>query len=208
MGESGKKPKIILLAGFLGSGKTSLLLETIKNVAKSDRKCGIIVNEIGDIGIDNRFLKKLGYDIWDLFGGCVCCTLKVTLQATVYKLTEEYDLDYIIFEPTGMADPLQLYPPIYDCGYKDEDILTAFIFDALRIDLYKERFSKLFQDYLKIAHSVFISKVDLVDAETIHEARKMITDINPNLQITEINLNEEITEANLLQVLGEADVTN
>ncbi len=66
-----KKPDIILFTGFLGSGKTTMLLKTIELLAAENKKCAIIVNEIGEVGIDNRQMRRLGYDVHDLFGGCV-----------------------------------------------------------------------------------------------------------------------------------------
>ena len=192
---SKKKPPIILFTGFLGSGKTTMLLKTIEMLAAAEKKCAIIVNEIGDVGIDNRQMRMLGYDVLDLFGGCVCCTLKVTLEATINHLLEGYhNLDYILFEPSGMAKPSSMYPAILNCGYQEEEIQNVFIFDPTRIALYEKRMNQLFNDSIKLARCVVINKLDQVRESEIEEAVKMVETIKPGLKTFKMNLSDELDQ--------------
>jgi G3E family GTPase len=189
------RPPVILFTGFLGSGKTTMLLKTIEILSAADKKCAIIINEIGEVGIDNRQMRMMGYDVLDLFGGCVCCTMKVTLEATVNHLLEDYeDLDYILFEPSGMANPLSMYPAIMNCGYREEDIQNVFIFDPTRIALYQKRMNQLFNDSINLAKCVVINKLDQVNQSEIETAVKMVETIRPGLKTYKMNLNEALSQ--------------
>ncbi len=186
------RPPIILFTGFLGSGKTTMLLKTIEMLSAADKKCAIIINEIGDVGIDNRQMRMLGYEVLDLFGGCVCCTMKVTLEATINHLLEGYqDLDYILFEPSGMANPSSMYPAIMNCGYQEDEIQNVFIFDPTRVVLYQKRMKQLFSDSINLARCVVINKLDEVGQSEIEEAVKMVETIKPGLRTFKMNLNNE-----------------
>lgn len=188
-----KKPPIILFTGFLGSGKTTMLLKTIEMLSAAEKKCAIIINEIGEVGIDNRQMRMLGYEVLDLFGGCVCCTMKVTLEATVNHLLEDYvDLDYILFEPSGMANPSSLYPAIMNCGYQEEEIKNVFILDPTRIALYEKRMNQLFNDSVNLARCVVINKLDQVRESEIEAAVKMVETIKLGLKIFKMDLNDEL----------------
>ncbi|KNZ42093.1 GTP-binding protein [Acetobacterium bakii] len=188
------RPEIILFTGFLGSGKTTMLIKTIEMLAEKKRKCAIIINEIGDVGIDNRQMRKLGYDVLDLFGGCVCCTLKVTLEATINHLLEDCeDLDYILFEPSGMADPSAMYPAITNCGYDVNEIHNIFIFDPLRVDLYVNSLNKLFNDSLNLAGMVVINKIDHAAPGMVKDAMKMVKDTRPGIKSFQMNVNDGLT---------------
>lgn len=190
---SNKMPPIILFTGFLGSGKTTMLLKTIEMLAAAEKKCAIIINEIGEVGIDNRQMRMLGYDVLDLFGGCVCCTMKVTLEATINHLLEGYqDLDYILFEPSGMAKPSSMYPAILNCGYQEKEIQNVFIFDPTRIALYEKRMNQLFNDSIKLARCVVINKLDQVNQSEIETAVKMVETIKPGLKTFKMNLSDEL----------------
>ncbi|PKM59999.1 MAG: cobalamin biosynthesis protein CobW [Firmicutes bacterium HGW-Firmicutes-4] len=192
---SKKRPPIILFTGFLGSGKTTMLLKTIEMLAVAEKKCAIIINEIGEVGIDNRQMRMLGYDVLDLFGGCVCCTMKVTLEATINHILEEYEnLDYILFEPSGMANPTSMYPAIMNCGYEAGEIENIFIFDPTRITFYKKRMNQFFNDSIKLAKCVIINKIDQVPYNEIETALKMVTADNPGIKTFEMNLNEEFSQ--------------
>ncbi|WP_414732212.1 GTP-binding protein [Acetobacterium carbinolicum] len=188
------RPPIILFTGFLGSGKTTMLLKTIEMLAAADKKCAIIINEIGDVGIDNRQMRMLGYDVLDLFGGCVCCTMKVTLEVTINHLLEKYeDLDYILFEPSGMANPSSMYPAITNCGYHEDEIQNIFIFDPTRIVLYQKRLNQLLNDSISLAKCVVINKIDQVNEEEIGAVVEMIMAIKPGIRTFKMNINNELS---------------
>ena len=102
--------KVLILGGFLGSGKTSLLLQLayyITGHALNDKKYQVVIleNEVGEEGIDDKLLRGNGYQVENLFSGCACCTLSGELLSTVSKIEKELQPDWLILETTGLAYP-------------------------------------------------------------------------------------------------------
>jgi G3E family GTPase len=96
---------LLLVTGFLGSGKTTLIIPLAQSVVQLKRRVAILVNEIGEIGIDNQLMRQLDLNVWELLAGCICCTLSGDLVATLQKLDADYAPDLVIVEPSGAADP-------------------------------------------------------------------------------------------------------
>jgi G3E family GTPase len=106
---SNSHPKlpVTIITGFLGSGKTTLLNYILKNL--ETYKVAVLVNEFGDINIDSQFLIVLEKDMIELTNGCICCTINDNLADAVYRVLERQDqIDYLIVETTGIADPLAI----------------------------------------------------------------------------------------------------
>ena len=82
--------KLLIIAGFLGSGRTTLLLEVARRLVAVPQKIAIIENEVGEIGIDGKYLHQKGLQVQELFGGCVCCTLSADLVSTLEKIEKLY----------------------------------------------------------------------------------------------------------------------
>ena len=101
---------LILLTGFLGAGKTTLLNELLRRRAARDErgKIGVVVNELGAVGIDGALLGDQAAKQIELPGGCVCCVLGDDLDRTLLELVAANTLDAIILETTGVAEPLPI----------------------------------------------------------------------------------------------------
>lgn len=101
---------VLVFGGFLGSGKTSLILSLAHFIVekKSRRKLIIIENEIGQTGIDDKILRANGFAVKELFSGCICCTLAGELAVTLNEMAETMMPDWVIVECTGLADPCQV----------------------------------------------------------------------------------------------------
>lgn len=187
-----KRPTpMILFTGFLGSGKTTLLLSTAKYLSEKGIKCAIIVNEAGEIGVDNLQMKKLGYDVWELFGGCICCTLSSTMEETLHRL-EEYPVDVILTEPSGAADPSAVYHCLTHAGYAENDMMNYFILDALRIGMLTEILEPLLASSLPFADMILINKIDLASESELTMSRQTARKYNRTAEILEISMSEAI----------------
>ena len=99
---------LLVMAGFLGSGKTTAIIGLANAIRKHGLKLAIVVNEIGEIGIDDQVFRQLDFDVWELLSGCICCSLTGDLLQTLNKLDSQYDIDLVIVEPSGAANPRQL----------------------------------------------------------------------------------------------------
>ena len=103
--------RIIILGGFLGSGKTSVLLQLARHLVKRERatsggvKVAIIENEVGDVGIDDKVLVNEGFSVKNLFAGCACCSLAGELVYSIRMIQKELNPEWLIIEATGIAHP-------------------------------------------------------------------------------------------------------
>src|SRR6516162_9013055 len=94
---------VSVLTGFLGAGKTTLLNYILKE--QKDYRFGIIINEVGQIGIDGKLVETQAEDIVEMSNGCICCTVRKDLVKGVQKLLKREHVDYLLIETTGVADP-------------------------------------------------------------------------------------------------------
>ena len=98
---------VTIISGFLGAGKTTLLNHILKN--QVGIKTAVLVNEFGEIGIDNDLIIEGSEDMIELNNGCICCTINGELLKTVSKVLErQEEIDYLIVETTRLADPLPI----------------------------------------------------------------------------------------------------
>ena len=97
--------RILLFTGFLGSGKTTLILAVARVLAEMGRRTCIIVNEIGDVGIDGEVLRLGGLDVREITAGCICCQMGVDLIRTLQEIVERVVPDLVMIEASGMATP-------------------------------------------------------------------------------------------------------
>lgn len=98
---------IDLITGFLGAGKTTFIGKYFKYLTQKGERVAVIENEYGNKGIDSMILRSHGVDTEELFGGCLCCTLKVGFHDMILRLAGHYDR--IIVEPSGVYDISQFY---------------------------------------------------------------------------------------------------
>jgi G3E family GTPase len=176
---------LLLFSGFLGSGKTSLIIPLAKAAVQSGRRVAIIVNEIGDIGIDNQLVRHLDLSVWELVAGCICCTLSGDLVRTLEKLYEEYSPDLVIVEASGAADPHAVLAmlPLYR-GRPLSGVRTACVLDPLRLPMLMEVMTPLITSQIAHADVVVVTKADIATAGEVQSACVAARQINPDAQIT------------------------
>jgi G3E family GTPase len=180
--------RIIILSGFLGAGKTSLLLQLARHLADTPSDDGsfgrvvIIENEIGSVSVDGAAIGRLGIDTYELFAGCVCCTLNGELAATVRKLADEQATDWLIIEATGLAFPEKTREGIYASGATFASVRIISLVDAARfLDL--EKVSPLTGGQLRDADIIVLNKIDLVNSEQEAEALRRIHSYNNRAEV-------------------------
>lgn len=175
--------KITQVAGFLGCGKTTLMLQLSRRLAnEGQRKVALVVNEIGEIPVDGKIMEESGMQVKDIGGGCICCEVAATFAKTLYRLYKDFRPDHVLVEPTGVAVPHQV-KLASRMGGRDAKISLGpaiVLFDATRpaelLDMHM--LGQLVTTQVKDADIIAVSKVDAVDAAAVQEATANVREIN------------------------------
>lgn len=216
--------KCVIIGGFLGSGKTTTIRRLVEYLGKQGQKTAVIVNEIGEVGIDGDIISVGGIETREITNGCVCCTLRINMEYTLKNLITSYNPDTIIIEPTGIAFPEQIknnienmgiqgitFAPIVnlvDAGYlsKETGDLQNFmknqIGEAEILGINKVELINNCEDLLKIC--LFLRKLN-PKARMIHfSARQGGENFDKLLELLNETRGREITESrkNSIQISG------
>ncbi|MCO6185011.1 GTP-binding protein [Rhizobium sp. L1K21] len=182
--QAAKPIPVTVLTGYLGSGKTTLLNRILTE--DHGKRYAVIVNEFGEIGIDNDLIVESDEEIYEMNNGCVCCTVRGDLIRVVEGLMRRPGrFDAIIVETTGLADPA----PVAQTFFMDDDVrakteLDAVIalVDAKHLPL-RLKDSREAEDQIAFADVVIINKTDLVSHEELHQIEDIVRAINPAARI-------------------------
>lgn len=183
--------KLMQVAGWLGSGKTTLIVALGKGLSQSGAKVAIIVNEIGAVPVDGKVVQEYGLTVKDIGGGCICCQVAGNMMRTVKTLAEGPKPDIIIIEPTGVAVPSSINETITAGARKLEVSIgpTIVLFDTTREEklLTYESLKRLVTTQLKDADIIALSKVDMVSEEAAARTGEAIRLINPKAPIIRLS---------------------
>lgn len=182
--------QIYILGGFLGSGKTSLLMRLATMFSERKAKVAILVNESGEIGVDGATLKAQGYDAVELPSGCICCSLSGTLQGALKNIVNDIDPDIIMIEPTGLALPHKVKDLIHNaCINEDKDTIIG-ICDIQRFrDLIKKK-EEFFTRQMQGSEFILINKADVAKEGEIEEATAWLNARFPNKPVIPVSVKE------------------
>ena len=202
----GDDMKILLLGGFLGSGKTSVLLPLAKYLVDHSTyegtKVAIVENEIGDVSIDGITLRNAGLSVTELFSGCICCTLGTELINGLYEMEEKQNPEWVIIEATGVATPGNVRDSILEYIPSIKTVRTAVLCDAERLQILLKAIAALAPQQIADADVLLLNKIDLVDAQTLEEDEATLRALNAEAPIFRICAKEGIDEAVFAAVTG------
>jgi G3E family GTPase len=174
---------VSVLTGFLGAGKTTLLNHILKE--QSDYKFGVIINEVGEIGIDGQLVEQQADDIVEMSNGCICCTVRKDLVKGVQKLLKKENLDYILIETTGLADPGPVAQTFLNIPqlqqYARLDSIITLV-DAEHL-LQQLNDTEVAREQVTLADFIILNKVDLVDDAHLAAVEAEIQALNPHARI-------------------------
>ncbi|TVQ58707.1 MAG: GTP-binding protein [Spirulina sp. DLM2.Bin59] len=174
---------VTIITGFLGSGKTTLLNHILSN--QEGIRTAVLVNEFGEIGIDNELIITTDDDMVELSNGCICCTINEDLVNAVYKVLERQDnIDYLVVETTGLADPLPVALTFLGTELRDmtrlDSIITLVDCENYSLDLFNSEAA-----YSQIVYGdvILLNKTDLVDEADVDTLELRIRDMKPDARI-------------------------
>ena len=174
---------VTVITGFLGSGKTTLLNHILTN--QEGIKTAVLVNEFGEIGIDNEFIIGTEDNIVELNNGCVCCTINEDLVEAVHKILDRPEkVDYLIVETTGLADPLPVALTFLGTELREmtrlDSIVSMVDCANFSLDLFN---SEAALSQITYGDIIVLNKTDLVDEGEVDSLEKRIRDIRESARI-------------------------
>jgi G3E family GTPase len=169
---------VTVLTGYLGAGKTTLLNRILTH--EHGKKVAVIVNEFGEVGIDNQLVIDADEEIFEMNNGCICCTVRGDLIRIIGNLMRRRDkFDHLVIETTGLADPA----PVIQTFFVDEDMQTQLSLDAVVtvVDakhIWQHWEADEAQEQIAFADVILLNKIDLVLETELAELERRIRGMN------------------------------
>jgi G3E family GTPase len=200
-----KLMRVILVSGFLGSGKTTLIRQLAGYlVVDREQKVVIIENEVGEVGIDDRFLSGEGFQVREIYGGCICCQLTGELTLAVNQIAERFSPDWVIIEATGVARPSTILNTLEKYGKGIDGIFTLAVADTGRWEELMEIMPELISAQVAEAKLVIASKIDEAGEGELQRLMEKVKEINPRAGVLAASLIEGLEEPDLRRLLQDA----
>ena len=219
-----KDVPVLLLTGYLGSGKTTLVNHILTN--RKGIKFAVIVNDIGEVNVDASLIQKGGVvaekddSLVALQNGCICCTLKMNLVDQLTDLVKTRQFDYIVIEASGICEPEpiartistipRMNPKYTEAGTPRLDCIVTVV-DALRMqsefscggdlereDIDEEDIENLLIQQIEFCNIVLLNKVSEVTEDEVERVKEIIRHLNPGAEIIET----DYTQVDLDRIVG------
>jgi G3E family GTPase len=175
---------VTVLTGYLGAGKTTLLNRILSE--NHGRKFAVVINEFGELGVDNDLVVDADEEVFEMNNGCICCTVRGDLIRIIGGLMKRKGrFDGIIVETTGLADPA----PVAQTFFADDDVKRATRLDAIVTVVDAKHLparlkdSSEAQEQIAFADIIVLNKMDLVTEDEAASVEKLIRGINPYAEI-------------------------
>jgi G3E family GTPase len=174
---------VTVLTGYLGAGKTTLLNRILTH--EHGKKVAVIVNEFGEVGIDNQLVIDADEEIFEMNNGCICCTVRGDLMRIIGNLMKRrHQFDHLVIETTGLADPA----PVIQTFFVDEDLRDKIALDAVVTVVDAKHIQQHWdaeeaQEQIAFADVILLNKTDLVNPEELAELENKIKGMNKMAKI-------------------------
>ncbi|MBF2078266.1 MAG: GTP-binding protein [Synechococcales cyanobacterium T60_A2020_003] len=174
---------VTVLTGYLGAGKTTLLNRILTH--EHGKKVAVIINEFGEVGIDNQLVIDADEEIFEMNNGCICCTVRGDLIRIIGNLMKRRNkFDHLVIETTGLADPA----PVIQTFFVDEDVRSQTSLDAVVTVVDAKHIHQHWDadeaiEQLAFADVILLNKTDLVTPAELDELEQRIRSMNAMAKI-------------------------
>jgi len=175
---------VLIVSGFLGAGKTTLIRHLLGSKYSAEQRVAIIVNEVGQIGIDGTLLKGPDVDIMELTSGCICCTIKTDFFKAVQEIHKTFNPSHLIVEATGIAQPGDMFDILFEPPVSEFSRLSKLI-TVVDADFFKAKdvLGSFYDNQIRCADLLILNKNDLVEADELERIEVIVRDLNPGANI-------------------------
>ncbi|HSV41965.1 MAG TPA: GTP-binding protein [Methanomassiliicoccales archaeon] len=197
---------ICLISGFLGSGKTTLMIDLGKRLGRKGRRTAIIVNEVGEVGVDGALIDAYGLRSVELTEGCICCSLSGSLQNTLRTIAKDYKAEVIFIEPTGIALPSKINQLIRTSMVEYDAKIAICVVDAFRAQKIYNEAELFFRRQIEDVDIVAVNKLDIVDNGKVIEIEELVGRLNPKARLLRMSVRKgegvDSLENDIINLMG------
>ena len=175
--------KILVVSGFLGAGKTTFIKTLSKKI---DKKIAVLENDYAAVNIDEEILKnQTDLSVWEQTEKCICCTGKSDFAMDILTISNTLNPDFLIVEPTGVGYLSKVIANIQKIEYEQISLLSPVtVVDPSAFSNCLKNYGELYQDHIKYAGTIVLSKCDLhLDSLALEETISKIKELNPTANI-------------------------
>ena len=178
---------LLIISGFLGSGKTSFILQLAEHMlgGEATEKVVILENEIGEVSVDDKILQGAGYSVRTLFSGCICCSISGSLPLSISTIQKDINPDWIIIEASGIAYPGNINQNIKESLGIDSRICC--IVDTVRWERLLRPMANLLSGQLSDANIILVNKSDSVDSSVLESTIESVRGFNNRASIIAVS---------------------
>ena len=193
--------KVEIISGFLGAGKTTLIKKLIQGAFPGE-KVVLIENEYGEVGVDGGFMRDSGLTMTEINSGCICCTLAGDFIDAIDTIVEQYAPDRILIEPSGVGKLSDIRAAVSKVAEEHDMQLAgcATVADVNRCRLYLKNFGEFYEDQIKNAGTVILSRTQKAAQEKIDGAIELLRAYNADAAIVTTPW-DEMTPERMLQAI-------
>jgi G3E family GTPase len=197
--------KIDIISGFLGAGKTTFIKKLLQEAIAGEQVV-LIENEFGEIGIDGGFLKDAGIEIREMNSGCICCSLVGDFGDSLKEVLTKYNPDRVIIEPSGVGKLSDVMKAVVDVASELDVVLNSAvtIVDAQKCKMYRKNFGEFFNNQIKNAGTVVLSRTDIAPGDKIDQAVEIIRELNPKASVVTTPF-DELSGKQLMDIIEKPD---
>lgn len=180
--------RVLVIGGFLGSGKTTTILGLGKYLGDKGYKVAIVVNEIGEVGVDGDVISRYGFNTKEITNGCICCSLKMDMRYTVTTLHKNFNPDVLLIEPTGIAFPNLIKEEVSRLDLPDTTFAPLVtLIDGSRFKYLMKEMKHFSTRQIEDAEILVINKVDLIKPIAFPIIETSVNQLNPKATIMKLS---------------------